>query len=81
MYTLASFKREHQVEKLEFMKGKGRAFTTVKGKSLIIGSKTDLTKPLFVVELTANKDGVAIDPGTAYVIVNNEKITVLTQVL
>lgn len=74
MITLSAFKQELGVEKLEFLKGKGRAFTNVGRKCIVIGKTTDLKKPLYVIEMTTNADGVAIAPETAYVIVNNDKV-------
>ena len=74
MITLQNFKKELGVEQLEFLQGKGRAFCNVGRKCVVIGKTTDLNKPLFVIEMTQNVDGVEIAPETAYVIVNNENV-------
>jgi len=70
METLVSFKTKHNVTELQFYKGKGHAFTTVAGKTVVIGSTTDLNKPLFVIPMTRDADGVEIPEDKAYVIVN-----------
>lgn len=74
MQTLNQFKVDNGISSIDFLKGKGRAFANVKGQSVIIGSTTDLSKPLYVIPLTANKEGVAIPEGKAFVVVNNEKL-------
>lgn len=74
MITLTAFKQELGVKELAFLKGKGRAFTNVGKKCIVIGTTTDLKKPLYVIEMTKDADGVEIAPETAYVIINNDKV-------
>ncbi len=74
MQTLNQFKVDNGITTIEFLKGKGRPFSNVKGQSVVIGSTTDMSKPLYVIPLTRDKDGVEIPEGKAFVIVNNEKL-------
>jgi hypothetical protein len=57
MKTLAQFKLEERVSKIDLMKGQGRAFAQVNEKNVIVSEKCDMTKPLFVTKLEADKDG------------------------
>lgn len=56
MKTLAQFKQENGVTTIDLMKLNGRAFATVKDKSLIVAEKTDMTKPLFVTPVEKDKN-------------------------
>lgn len=77
MIPYAQFKRDVlKVNNIMWMQGKGRMFANVNGLSLIVATKTDINKPLFVRELTSNKNGEVIPSGTAYVLINSENVTV-----
>jgi len=78
MIPYAQFKRDVlKVNNISWMQGKGRVFANVNGISLIVATKTDINKPLFVRELTANKHGEVIPSGTAYVLINSENVSVV----
>lgn len=49
MTTLNQFKQEMGVQSIDLMQGNGRMYATVKDKSLIVGTNTDMAKPLFVI--------------------------------
>lgn len=59
MKTFNQFKQENGVSTIDLLQGKGRAYATVKDKQLVVSSKCDLGKPLFVVPMEKDKDGVA----------------------
>ncbi len=49
MKTLEQFKLEHNISKIDLLKGKGRMYAKVGNTDLIVGETTDLAKPLFVI--------------------------------
>lgn len=49
MRTLNQFKQELGVQSIDLLKGNGRMYATVGDKSIIVGSNTDMNKPLFVI--------------------------------
>ena len=48
MRTIEQFKAENNIQSIDLMQGNGRMFATIGDKSLIVGTNTDLKKPLFV---------------------------------
>ena len=49
MKSLNQFKAENGVVTIDLLQGKGRAYAKVQDKDLIVGSATDMKKPLFVI--------------------------------
>ncbi len=80
MTPLAQWKQLHKVKQIQLMQGQGRMFANINGKTLIVGSKTDLNKELFVMELNSNRDGEVIAPGTAFVLINSSKVRVVMSI-
>lgn len=70
MKTLNQFKQENQINTIDLLQGKGRAYATVNDKQLVVSSKCDMSKPLFVIPMKADKDGVAT-PNT-YLLCNSD---------
>ena len=48
MQTIEQFKSEQRVDKIILMQGKGRKFSNINGKSVIVATNADMAKPLFV---------------------------------
>ena len=70
MKTFNQFKQEERIASVELLQGKGRAYATVNDKTLMVASTCDLKKPLFVIKMEADKDGVAT-PNT-YLLINSD---------
>ncbi len=81
MKTLSQFKAEQNIGQIELLQGKGRKFATVRDMDIVVGTKTDLKLPLYVIPLSK-----AIDPAQpiseensvvvpkAFVLVNNTNV-------
>lgn len=57
MKTLAQFKAENSIEKIDLLQGKGRKYAQVRDIQLVVSSKCDLKQPVFVTPMSE-----AIDP-------------------
>lgn len=57
MIKWVDFKTENNVDKVPFLKGKGREFAVVNGKTIVIASNFDENKEAFIWELTEDKLG------------------------
>ena len=69
MKTLAQFKQEEGVTTIDLLQGKGRIYATVNEKNLVVSSKCDMAKPLFVIQLEKGKDGQPLQ--NVYAITNS----------
>ena len=56
MKTLAQFKAEQGLSKIELLQGTGRKYAQVNDVQLVVSSKCDLTKPCFVTNLNEKID-------------------------
>jgi len=56
MKTLDQFKAENNIAKIDLLKGKGRMYAQVGEKQLVVSSKCDLSKPVFVTGLNEQVD-------------------------
>ena len=81
MKTLAQFKQEQNITSIELMQGKGRKFATVRDMDLIVGTKTDLKQPLFVIPLSKAIDAAlpiseenSVIVPKAFVLINNANV-------
>lgn len=73
MKTLSQFKNEEKVDHIDLLQGiegNKRAFATVNNKQLIVSSECDLTKPLFVIEMTKDANGNATP--NVYLLINSK---------
>lgn len=70
MKTLAQFKAEHNVTSITFSKGKGREFATIGNIDIVISSKTDTTKPLYVIPMGLG-EGIEGVRENCFVIINS----------
>ena len=70
MKTLAQFKSENNVNVIHLLQGQGRKYASVRDLQLVVSSKTDLGKPLFVTELNER-----IDPTVEYSEANSRRVT------
>ena len=72
MKTLNQFKLENSIEKIDLLQGIGRKYASIRDLQLVVSSKCDLTKPLFVTELnTTSEDGVLSRVPNGYLLVNS----------
>lgn len=67
MKTLNQFKAEEGITNIDFLKGKGRAFATVKDKSLVVSSEFDNTKTAYVTPLSRFNNGKDDSEGSTVV--------------
>lgn len=62
MKTLEQFKQEKGIVKIEMMKtAKGREFAKIGDMTIIVASKFDDSKDAYVVEVSKDKDGNALE--------------------
>ena len=69
MKTLGQFKEEEGITKIDLLQGNGRMYATVNEKNLVVSSKCDMSKPLFVIQLEKDKDGKPLQ--NVYAITNS----------
>jgi len=77
MKTLNQFKQEEKIANIELLQGNGRRYAKVNNKDVIVSSKADMAKPLFVTELTTDEQGNARQT-PLYVICNAQVKVVAT---
>lgn len=88
MKTFAQFKSENNIQTIDLLQGKGRMYAKVNNKQLVVSSKCDLQKPLFVVELNEAIDAaLPIEtPGNsrvipdAFLLVNSANVKVVASI-
>jgi hypothetical protein len=76
MKTLNQFKAEEGIGSIDLMQKNGRAFATVKEKSLIVAENCDMKKPLFVIKVEKNAAGDELT--NVYAICNSDAKVVAT---
>lgn len=69
MKTLAQFKREQDIQSIDLLQGKGRKYASVRDLDLVVSSKCDLTKPLFVIPMSEE-----IEEGKGFIEGNTRKV-------
>ena len=75
MKTLEQFKAEEHIKSIDLLQGKGRMFTKVNDKDLVVAKECDLKKPLFVIPLSkpveGTEDQFEVIPNV-YILINSE---------